>query len=26
VLVEARAHDRRVFGRRATDHPLWGSK
>jgi len=26
VLVEARAHDRRVFGRRATDHPIWGSK
>jgi hypothetical protein len=26
VLAEARAHERRVFGRRATDHPIWGVK
>ena len=26
VLAEARAHDRRAFGRRSTDHPVWGVK
>ena len=26
VLIEARAHERRVFGRRATDLPIWGIK
>ena len=26
VMAEARAHERRVFGRRATDHPIWGVK
>jgi hypothetical protein len=26
VLAEARAHERRVFGRRATDQPIWGVK
>jgi len=26
VLIEARAHERRVFGRRAADLPIWGIK
>jgi chromosome partitioning protein len=26
VLMEARAHERRVFGRRAADLPIWGIK
>jgi chromosome partitioning protein len=26
VLAEARAHERRVFGRRVTDLPFWGAK
>ena len=26
VLVEPRAHERRAFGRRSTDHPFWGVK
>jgi chromosome partitioning protein len=26
VLMEARAHERRTFGRRATDLPIWGIK
>ena len=26
VVVEARAHERRVFGRRLTDHPIWTIK
>jgi len=26
VLAEARAHERRAFGRRSTDHPFWGMK
>jgi hypothetical protein len=26
VLLEARAHERRVFGRRASDHAVWGVK
>ncbi|HEX4634788.1 MAG TPA: ParA family protein [Rhizomicrobium sp.] len=26
VLVESRAHERRAFGRRGNDHPLWGVK
>jgi len=26
VLMEVRAHERRVFGRRATDLPIWGIK
>jgi hypothetical protein len=26
VLAEARAHERRSFGRRSTDHQVWGVK
>jgi chromosome partitioning protein len=26
VLAEQRAHERRAFGRRSTDHPFWGVK
>jgi chromosome partitioning protein len=26
VLAEARAHERRAFGRRSTDYPFWGVK
>jgi len=26
VVMEARAHERRAFGRRSTDHPFWGAK
>ena len=26
VVLEARAHERRVFGRRASDHAIWGVK
>jgi chromosome partitioning protein len=26
LLAEQRAHERRAFGRRSTDHPFWGAK